>query len=507
MAVLTSVSAPSASGPGLSGPGAGQNPLYRTVPHHLSAEQELLGAILTNNEVAAKVSDYLLPEHFYHDTHRRIYQAALTLIERGELADPVTLKPYFERDDSLKAVGGAAYLAQLAAQATSVISAEHYARLILDLALRRSLIGIGEEVVNTAFDSEVDVPAKQQIESAEQQLFGLAQEGRTGGGFQAFGVSVRQSIQMVDAAHRRGGLSGVPTGLIDLDEKLGGLQKSDLVILAGRPSMGKTALATTIAFNAANAHLKSKGENGARVAFFSLEMSAEQLATRILAEQTGIPSERLRRGEVTDEDFVQKLVPASQTLAEVPLFIDDTGAISISALRTRSRRLKRVHDIGLIVVDYLQLVRPASQSREIGRVQEISEITQGLKALAKDLDVPILALSQLSRAVEARDDKRPQLSDLRESGAIEQDADVVMFVYREEYYELRKEPRKGSSNDATWQAEHAAWQERMDSIHNLAEIIIGKQRHGPTGNVTLRFEPALTKFDNFSPEDRHPAPY
>jgi replicative DNA helicase len=497
MVVLSSVPALTASA----------NQPYRSVPHNLTAEQELLGAILTNNEVAAKVSDFLLPEHFHHEAHRRIYQAALTMIERGELADPVTLKPYFERDEAMQSAGGPAYLAQLAGAATSIISAEHYARLILDLALRRALIGIGEETVNTAFDSEVDVPAKQQIENAEQQLFGLAQEGRTGGGFQAFTVSIRQSIQMVDAAHRRGGLSGVPTGLIDLDEKLGGLQKSDLIILAGRPSMGKTALATTIAFNAANAYLKGGGDAGARVGFFSLEMSAEQLATRILAEQTGISSERLRRGEVSDEDFIHKLVPASQTLAEVPLFIDDTGAISISALRTRARRLKRVHDINLIVIDYLQLVRPASTSRSDGRVQEISEITQALKALAKDLNVPVLALSQLSRAVENRDDKRPQLSDLRESGAIEQDADVVMFVYREEYYELRKEPRKGAANDATWQAEHAAWQERMDGIHNLADIIIGKQRHGPTGNVTLRFEPALTKFDNYTPEDHHPAPF
>jgi replicative DNA helicase len=476
---------------------AGPDTLYRSPPHNLEAEQELLGAILINNEAAARVSDFLLPEHFFHDTHRRIYEAALALIERGEIASPVTLKAYFERDESLKPVGGAAYLARLAAEATSIINVADYARVVRDLALRRDLIRIGEDMVNTAYDSTVDDPASEQIEHAEQELFGLAERGHSVGGFVTFAASLRQSVEMAEAAHKKGGLSGVGTGLKDLDGKLGGLHRSDLVILAGRPSMGKTALATTMAFNAAKAWFDTGGREGAAVAFFSLEMSAEQLATRILAEQTEIPSEKLRRGELSDDDFVHRLVPASRALEQVPLFIDDTGAISIAALRTRARRLKRTSDIGLIIVDYLQLVRPAGRQRNDSRVQEVSEITQGLKALAKELDVPVLALSQLSRAVEARDDKRPQLADLRESGAIEQDADVVMFVFREEYYEQRREPAMNTP-------EHAAWQEKMDKIHNLADVIIGKQRHGPIGNVTLVFEPSLTKFSDYIPGDHLP---
>jgi replicative DNA helicase len=475
------------------------SPTYRTAPQNLQAEQELLGAILINNEVLSRISEFLRPEHFIHETHRRIYDAALKLIERGEIADPITLKPYFEQDEALKPLGGAAYLAHLAAEATSVISAEHYARLIADLALRRSLIRIGEEMVNTAYDSAVDAPASSQIEEAEQQLFDLANLGRTDSGFQPFSAALRQSIHMVDAAHRRSGLSGVPTGLKDLDDKLGGLQASDLIVLAGRPSMGKTSLATTIAFHAAKAYRTSEGKEGAKVAFFSLEMSAEQLATRILAEQTEIASDKLRRGAVSNEDFVHKLVPQSQMLAEIPLFIDDTAAITISTLRTRARRLARIEQIGLIVVDYLQLIRPTGSARFDNRVQEISEITQGLKALAKDLKVPVLALSQLSRAVEARDNKRPQLADLRESGTIEQDADVVMFVYREEYYLSRHEPASAEK--------HAQWQQEMEKIHNLADVIVGKQRHGPIGTVTLYFNPELTKFADYSPEDHLPVDF
>jgi replicative DNA helicase len=471
---------------------------YRTPPHNLDAEQELLGAILVNNDAASRVSDFLRAEHFFSETHRRIYQTALTLIERGELASPVTLKAFFERDEGLAHVRGAAYLVELAASATTVLNAEQYGRVIHDLALRRELIRVGEDLVNTAYDSNVEEPAVGQIEKVEQELFGLADRGRPEGGFIAFAESLRLSIEMADAAHRKGGLSGVGSGFIDLDAKLGGLHKSDLVILAGRPSMGKTALATNIAFNAAKAFHDTRGREGAKVAFFSLEMSAEQLATRVLAEQTGISSEKLRRGEISDDEFTNRLVPASRQMAESPFFIDDTGAISIAALRTRARRMKRLHEIGLIVIDYLQLVRPSGRSRNDNRVQEVSEITQGLKALAKELNVPVLALSQLSRAVEQRDDKRPQLADLRESGAIEQDADVVMFVFREEYYEQRKEPALNT-------AEHATWQAKMEEIHNLAEIIIGKQRHGPTGNIRMRFEPGLTKFSNFQPDDRVPA--
>ena len=488
MAALTTVSSAAAS----------KEPLYRVLPHNLEAEQELLGAILINNDAAAKVSDFLRPEQFFNDTHQRIYAAALTLIERGEIANPVTLKAYFERDETLAHVGGAAYLARLAAAATSIINAEDYGRVIHDLAVRRELIRIGEDVVNTAYDSAVDEPAAQQIEATEQRLFQLAERGHAEGGFVAFSESLRQSIEMAQAAFRKGGLSGVATGFKDLDARLGGLHRSDLVILAGRPSMGKTALATGIAFNAAKAWHDTQGREGAVVAFFSLEMSAEQLATRILAEQTGIASDKLRKGEIGDDDFTNRLVPASQMLQSIPLYIDDTGAISVAALKTRARRLARLHKIGLIVVDYLQLVRGVERNRNDNRVQEVSEVSQALKAIAKELDVPVLALSQLSRQVENRDDKRPQLSDLRESGAIEQDADVVMFVFREEYYKRRTEPKMNTP-------EYAAWQEEMARIHNLAEVIIGKQRHGPIGNVTLHFEAELTRFSDYTPDDHLPA--
>ncbi len=471
---------------------------FRSPPHNIEAEQELLGAILVNNQAAERVDGFLRPEHFFHATHQRIYDAALKLITRGEIATPTTLKPFFERDDSLKHVGGAAYLAKLAAAATAIINAETYGKAIHDLALRRELVRIGESMVNTAYDSAVDDPANEQIEHAEQELFDVAERGRNEGGFINFKQSLTQSIDMVQSAFKKGGLSGVATGLKDLDAKLGGLHKSDLVILAARPSMGKSALATNIAFNAAKSYADSNGQEGARVAYFSLEMSAEQLATRILAEQTGIPSDKLRKGEIDDDDFIHQIVPVAGQLEEIPFFVDDTGALNISALRTRARRLKRTHGIGLIIVDYLQLVRPARPRRDDSRVNEVSEVTQGLKALAKDLDVPVLALAQLSRAVESRDDKRPQLADLRESGAIEQDADVVMFIYREEYYERRKEPAMNTP-------QHAEWQEKMDQIHNLADVIIGKQRHGPIGNVTLHFNGPLTKFSDHAQSERFPS--
>jgi replicative DNA helicase len=470
---------------------------YRTMPHNLDAEQELLGAILVNNDAAAKVSGFLEMQHFANNLHARIYEAALKLIERGELATPVTLKAYFERDQALADIGGTAYLARLAASATTIINAEQYGRAVYDLALRREIIRIGEEMVNTAYESTVDDPAKEQIETAEQQLFALAEKGTHEGGFQPFSASLTQSIAMIDAAFRRDGLSGVGSGLRDLDNKLGGLHRSDLIILAGRPSMGKTALATIIAFNAAKEFHQTNGQSGAVVGFFSLEMSAEQLATRILSTETRIPSHKLRRGEISDDDFTNRLVPANQLLSEIPFFIDDTASLSIAALRTRARRLKRSHKLGMVVVDYLQLMRGSGRLRNDNRVQEISEITQGLKALAKDLDVPVLALSQLSRAVESRDDKRPQLADLRESGAIEQDADVVMFVYREEYYLARAEPKEGT-------AEHLTWQSDMDKVHNVAEVIIGKQRHGPIGNVQMAFEPDFTRFADLIRDDHLP---
>ena len=472
-------------------------PLYRTAPHNVDAEQELLGAILVNNDAYMKVSGFLRGDDFFNETHRRIYAAARTLIERGEIANPVTLKGFFERDEGLTHVGGPAYLARLAAEATTVINAEDYGKVIHDLAIRRELIKVGEDIVNTAYDSNIEETASGQIEQAEANLFNRSEIGSAEGGFVSFKDSLRQSVDMVDAALKRDGLSGVTTGLKDLDGKLGGLHRSDLLILAGRPSMGKTALATNMAFNAAKAYHRSGGQEGAKVAFFSLEMSAEQLATRILAEATEISSEKLRRGDISDEEFSTRLAPSARELEEIPFFIDDTGAISIALLRTRARRLHRQHGLGLIVIDYLQLVRGSSRRQNENRVLEISEITQGLKALAKDLAVPVLALSQLSRAVESRDDKRPQLADLRESGAIEQDADVVMFIYREEYYEMRKEPTHNT-------AEHAAWQEKMENIHNVAEVIIGKQRHGPIGTVPLHFRPELTKFSDLVRDDYLP---
>jgi replicative DNA helicase len=462
--------------------------LYREMPANLEAEQELLGAMLINNDAGSRVAEILKPEDFADPRHGRIFAAAMRLIERGEVANPVTLKGFFERDEGLKEIGGAAYLARLAASATTIINVGDYARLIRDLSIRRQLIGIGEDLVNNSYEADIDAPATSLLERAEEQLFTLAEDGTAEKSFLPFDQAVRASIQMAEAAIKHDGLSGIGTGLRDLDDKLGGLHRSDLVILAGRPSMGKTALATVMAFNAAKQYTLTKGERGARVAFFSLEISAAHRA----------PSSDLRRGKITDEQF-QRLVQAAGELSRVPFHIDETGSISISALRTRARRLKRTHGLDLIVVDYLQLMRGSNQGRNDNRVQEISEITQGLKALAKDLNVPVLALSQLSRAVEARDDKKPQLADLRESGAIEQDADVVLFVYREEYYKARQEPREGTP-------EHAAWQAEMEKIHNIAEVIIGKQRHGPIGTIKLAFTASFTRFSDLADPNRFEDP-
>jgi replicative DNA helicase len=471
-------------------------PGYRTAPHNMEAEQDLLGAILVNNDAAAKVSGFLKPEHFAGEVHRRIYDAATLLIERGEIADPVTLKSYFDRDEALADIGGSQYLARLAASATTIINAENYGRLIYDLAMRRELILLGEEIVNTAYDSELDETSQSQIENAEQKLFSLAENGVHEGALMPVRLAVDEALKSIEEAFQRdGNLVGVTTGLKDMDGKLGGLHKSDLLILAGRPSMGKTSLATNIAYNAAKAYHASDGQEGAVVGFFSLEMSSEQLVGRILAEATEISSEKLRRGDLTDDEFANKLVPETARLSELPLYIDDTPALSIAALRTRARRLKRSHGLGLIVVDYLQLMKGSGRSDN--RVQEISEVTQGLKAVAKELDIPVIALSQLSRQVENRDDKRPQLSDLRESGSIEQDADVVMFVYREGYYEERKEPSEGTP-------EHAEWQERMSRLHNLAEVIVGKQRHGPIGIIKLHFKPEFTRFGDYISDEYLP---
>ena len=473
----------------------GETVEYRQLPQNIEAEQALLGAVLVNNEALNKVSDFLESEQFFEPVHSRIYAAARKLIERGQIANPVTLKQYFEQDSALSEVGGAQYLNRLAASAVTVINAEHYGRSIRDLALRRSLIDVGEGMVNEAFDSDIDSAANEQLEAAEQALYNLAKKGSAEGGLRAFRVAVTEAVQMADVALKRDShIAGVATGLSELDSMLGGMHPSDLLILAGRPAMGKSSLATNIAFHAAsrfkNVHDEEgnpEDSEGAIVGFFSLEMSAEQLATRILAEQAEIRSDRIRRGAIKQDDFY-RVADAARRLEELPLYIDDTPALSISALRTRARRLQRTHGLGLVVVDYLQLLRPTN-TRADNRVQEISEITQALKALAKELNIPVLALSQLSRAVEQREDKRPMLSDLRESGSIEQDADVVMFIFREDYYHERQEPEQNTEK-------HLKWQERGEQILGKADVIIGKQRHGPTGIVTLSFQREYTKFGN-----------
>ncbi len=469
----------------------GDGPPPREPPADIAVEMALLGALLVNNSAFDRVADLIGPEAFADEAHQRIFAAIQRLIEAGRQATATTLRRQFEHEETLKDLGGARYLAELAAGAANIIDAADYARLVHDLHIRRQLIEIGADTVNDAYSADPDLDADTLIERSEQKLFDLAVTGNVEGGFQAFGDTLAKAIEMAESAfNREGKLTGTPTGFKRLNELLGGLQRSDLLILAGRPGMGKTALATNIAFNAARARVVDEdGERGHSIAFFSLEMSAEQLALRILGEESGVPSDRIRRGQIEQHDF-DKVFEASEELSRLKLFIDDTPAISVSALRTRARRLLRTERrLDLIVVDYLQLMQAPRSGRSENRVQEISEITRGLKAIAKELNVPVLALSQLSRAVEQREDKRPQLSDLRESGSIEQDADVVMFVYREEYYLDRKEPPENTE-------EHTQWQAEMERVHGLAEVIIAKQRHGPTDKVLLAFEGARTRFSD-----------
>ena len=476
---------------------------FRAAPHNLEAEQALLGAILVNNEAHDRVSGFLEPQHFYDPLHQQIYETAAKLIANGKQATPITLKTFFETAEPIDAtLTVSQYLGRLAANAATIINARDYGRTIYDLATRRQLIIVGEDMVNTAYDSPVDFPPKEQIEEAETRLFSLAETGKYGQGFSSFSSALTAAVEMANAAYQRdGGLSGIATSLKALDGKMGGLQPSDLIILAGRPSMGKTALVTNIAFNIARARARSlrdrpdlspsdPAHDGAVVGFFSLEMSAEQLATRIMSEQAGIPSEKIRRGMINEPEF-KRLVEASQEMASLPLFIDQTGGISIAQLAARARRLKRQQGLGLIIVDYLQLLTGSSRKSSENRVQEVSQITTSMKALAKELNVPIIALSQLSRAVENREDKRPQLADLRESGSIEQDADVVMFVYREEYYVERTKPAEGT-------AEFQEWMAKMQLVSGRAEVIIGKQRHGPVGTVNLQFEASVTRFGDLA---------
>ena len=460
---------------------------YRTLPHNLEAEQGLLGALLVDNRAMEKI-DFLKPIHFFVPAHQRIFEAIMKLTDRGQTASPITLKGYFETDSDLEQVGGSAYLTDLAASVISVINALDYAKSIYDLHMRRELVSLGEDVVNDAFELTLDRDAFSTIELAENRLFTLAESGETKSGFVTLRDSLKVALDIADKAYKTDGhVTGVTTGLRDLDEKLGGLHKSDLLILAGRPSMGKTALATNIAYQAAARYAETGGKEGGIVGFFSLEMSSDQLATRILADQASVSGDAIRKGNVSEVEF-RRFVEASQKLSQVPLYIDDTPALSIGAVRSRARRLKRQHGLGLLVIDYLQLLQGSGsrQSAE-NRVLEVSEITRGLKAIAKELEIPVIALSQLSRQVENREDKRPQLSDLRESGSIEQDSDVVMFVYREEYYLGRTEPQPGTDKHLQWQAD-------MERAHNVAEVVIGKQRHGPIGTVPLYFEPNFTRF-------------
>jgi replicative DNA helicase len=478
---------------------------FRTAPHNIEVEQALLGAILVNNEAFYRVSDFLEPRHFFEPLHSKIYELAGSLVRQGKVASPVTLKTFLPADLDVAGLNASQYLARLAAEATTVINAEDYGRTIYDLAIRRDLIVIGEDMVNVAYDAPVDFAPADQIEDAERKLYEIAETGKYDGGFQRFAQALTTAVEMAAHAYQRDGrLSGIATNLKDLDRQMGGLQKSDLIIVAGRPGMGKTALATNIAYNIARAwegEMQADGRmatiNGGIVGFFSLEMSAEQLATRIVAEQTEIPSYRIRRGEIDPADF-DRIAETAREIESLPLYIDETGGLSIAQLAARARRLKRQRGLDLLVVDYIQLLQGSSKRGSENRVQEVTEITTNLKALAKELNVPIVALSQLSRQVENRDDKRPQLSDLRESGSIEQDADVVMFVFREEYYLRNREPRVGTE-------EHFKWQAEMELVHGKAEVIIGKQRHGPTGTVALQFKADVTRFADLAEDDQLPA--
>ena len=472
----------------------------RTPPKNIDAEIALLGALLSNNNALENVSDYLRSEHFSEAAHAKIYAAIVKLVGRGQLADAVTLAYYFQNDDLLEEVGGANYLTELQANVISIINAGDYGRVIYDLARRRDLIALGEDLVNDSFSDDLDSEADTLIENTEQKLFYLAEQGQSSKGFITFAEAMREAIELAEIAHKRdGSLSGLPTHLVRLDKLLGGMHHSDLIILAGRPSMGKTALATNIGFNAAR-------RSDAKVAFFSLEMSADQLATRMLSEQANVSSASIRRGELDGERF-NRLMNAARDLEDIDYFIDDTPALTIGTLRSRARRLKRQHGLNLIIVDYLQLMRGSANHNE-SRVQELSEITRGLKMIAKELNVPVVALSQLSRAVENRDDKRPQLADLRESGTIEQDADVVMFVYREEYYILKAEPlQKAEESEEKFASRYANWQQRAQDVMGKAKVIVAKQRHGPTGDVDLAFNGEFTRFDNLAEDGTIPESY
>jgi replicative DNA helicase len=474
------------------------------LPHNVEAEAALLGALMIDNRLAEDVQLKLRAEHFFEPVHGRIYDAILKLADRNMVANPVTLKPMFDADEAIKSLGGPVYLAQLTGSGAALIGARDFATQIYDLALLRELVSVGRDMATRALDTSEAITPKDQIEEAEVALYRVSEQGGESGGVKSFVQAAKFAVELAEKAlNTGGGLSGVTTGLDTVNAKTGGLHHSDLLILAGRPGMGKTALATNFAFNAARRWVRDEEDGidpaksvGAKVAFFSLEMSADQLATRILSEQSGISSENLRMGKISTAEF-RSLATAAAELENLPLYIDDTPGLTIAALRTRARRLKRRHGIGLIIVDYLQLLQGSGRSSDGNRVQEISEISRGLKTLAKELHLPVIALSQLSRAVEQRDDKRPQLSDLRESGSIEQDADIVLFVYREEYYVQSREPKRpGEGDDAKTFEDHAKFLEELHRVAGTAELIIAKQRHGATGKVKMKFEARVTRFSD-----------
>ncbi|PZO90663.1 MAG: replicative DNA helicase [Sphingomonas sanxanigenens] len=486
----------------------------RSLPQNIEAEAALLGALMIDNRLAEDVQLKLKPEHFFEPIHGRIYEAILKLLDRNMVANPVTLKPMFEGDEAMRELGGPAYLAQLTGSGAALIGARDFADQVYDLALLRALVGVGRTMVESALDTSESVDPKSQIEQAEVELYKVAEGGGgESGGVKSFAQAATAAVSVAEKAlNAGGGLSGITTGIDGINAKIGGLHNSDLIILAGRPGMGKTSLATNIAYNAAQRFVRDIEDGideaksiGAKVAFFSLEMSADQLATRVLAESSGISGEALRMGKISQQDF-RNLARASAELQNLPLFIDDTPGLTIAALRTRARRLKRRHGIGLIIVDYLQLLQGSGRGGGDNRVQEISEISRGLKTLAKELNVPVIALSQLSRQVEQREDKRPQLSDLRESGSIEQDADMVFFVYREEYYVAAHEPKRPiEGDDAKIFDDHARWAQDMERVFGVAEMIVAKQRHGATGKVKMRFDAKITRFSDYIDETYLPA--
>ncbi len=484
-------------------PATGSGAAGRALPANIEAEAAFLGAVLIDNRVLEELAVPVRAEHFFEPLHARIFERIAVLMDRQMIVTPVTLKPFFEADPAMAELGGTAYLARLTADGQGLLAPRELAQQIYDLALLRELVSVGRELVEHALDTSEAVEPMRQIEEAEASLYRVAEGAAGTSDAESFRSATGKALEMIETAINSGGhVSGKTTGFTSINDKCGGLHDSDLIILAGRPGMGKSSLATNIAFNCADRWLRDKRDGidksvGAGVALFSLEMSSDQLATRILAEQAGIPSEALRMGKISRDDF-QQLSYASQRLAELPLFIDDTPALTIGALRTRARRLKRRHDIGLIIVDYLQLLQGSQRSQD-NRVNEISEISRGLKTLAKELQVPVIALSQLSRAVEQREDKRPMLSDLRESGSIEQDADMVWFIFREDYYVAAREPKvpRGDDDMKTVEA-HAAWQAEMERVFGLAELIVAKQRHGSTGKVRLRFEPKITRFSDLA---------